>query len=176
MKDIISQREKRLQRLSGRLLHGGDYNPEQWLDRPDILEKDIEYMKKAGVNTVTLGVFSWSVYEPREGAYYFEWLDKIIDRLYENGIYVILATPSGARPVWMDLKYPEVMRVNEMGVRNTHGLRHNHCMSSPVYRQKVAQMDELLALAQKYGSTESVLWLLSKKEEQFGFGGKDMEL
>ena len=46
MKDIISQREKRLQRLSGRLLHGGDYNPEQWLDRPDILEKDIEYMKK----------------------------------------------------------------------------------------------------------------------------------
>ena len=38
------------------------------------------------------------------------------------------------------------------------------------------QMDELLALAQKYGSTESVLWLLSKKEEQFGFGGKDMEL
>ena len=37
-------------------------------------------------------------------------------------------------------------------------------------------MDELLALAQKYGSTESVFWLLSKKEEQFGFGGKDMEL
>lgn len=162
MKDIISQREKRLQRLSGRLLHGGDYNPEQWLDRPDILEKDIEYMKKAGVNTVTLGVFSWSVYEPREGAYYFEWLDKIIDRLYENGIYVILATPSGARPVWMDLKYPEVMRVNEMGVRNTHGLRHNHCMSSPVYRQKVAQMDELLA--RRYGSHPAViLWHVSNE-------------
>ena len=24
-----------------KLLHGGDYNPEQWLDRPDILEKDL---------------------------------------------------------------------------------------------------------------------------------------
>lgn len=162
MKDIISQRKKRLQRLSGRLLHGGDYNPEQWLDCPDILEKDIEYMKKAGVNTVTLGVFSWSVYEPREGEYHFEWLDKIMDRLYENGIYVILATPSGARPVWMDLKYPEVMRVNEMGVRNTHGLRHNHCMSSPVYRQKVAQMDELLA--RRYGSHPAViLWHVSNE-------------
>ena len=23
------------------LLHGGDYNPEQWLDRPDILAQDI---------------------------------------------------------------------------------------------------------------------------------------
>ena len=27
------------------LLHGSDYNPDQWLDRPDILEKDIELMK-----------------------------------------------------------------------------------------------------------------------------------
>ena len=30
----------------GNYLHGGDYNPEQWLDRPDILQKDIEYFKK----------------------------------------------------------------------------------------------------------------------------------
>ena len=32
-----------------KLLHGGDYNPEQWLDRPDILKKDIEYFKAGGV-------------------------------------------------------------------------------------------------------------------------------
>ena len=56
------------------LLHGGDYNPEQWLDRPDILAEDIRMMKKAGVNVVTLGVFSWSVLEPREGEYHFDWL------------------------------------------------------------------------------------------------------
>ena len=53
--------------MQGRkLLHGGDYNPEQWLDRPDILEQDIELMKRARVNTVTLGVFSWSVLEPAQ--------------------------------------------------------------------------------------------------------------
>ena len=40
-----------------KLLHGGDYNPEQWLDRPDILEQDITMMKQARVNVVTLGVF-----------------------------------------------------------------------------------------------------------------------
>ena len=28
------------------LFRGGDYNPDQWLDRPDILEKDVEMMKK----------------------------------------------------------------------------------------------------------------------------------
>ena len=42
----------------GRMLHGGDYNPEQWLDRPDILKKDIEYFKKAHINTVSVGIFS----------------------------------------------------------------------------------------------------------------------
>ena len=47
-------------------LHGGDYNPEQWLDRPDILKKDIEYFKKAHINTVSMGMFSWAVLEPEE--------------------------------------------------------------------------------------------------------------
>jgi beta-galactosidase len=61
--------------MQGRkLLHGGDYNPEQWLDRPDILAQDIELMKKARVNTVTLGVFSWSVLEPEEGVFRLDWL------------------------------------------------------------------------------------------------------
>lgn len=122
------------------LLHGGDYNPDQWLDRPDILEEDIKMMKKAGINSATLGVFSWSVYEPLEGEYNFEWLVDIIDKLYKNGIYTILSTPSGARPAWLDEKYPEVMRVDNYGHRNHHGERHNHCMSSPVYREKVSNI------------------------------------
>ena len=88
-------------------LHGGDYNPDQWLDRPDILEKDIELMKKAGINSASVGIFAWSALEPEEGKYTFEWMDSVIDRLYENGIYTVLATPSGARPYWMDEKYPE---------------------------------------------------------------------
>jgi beta-galactosidase len=50
-----------------KLLHGGDYNPEQWLDQPEILEQDLQLMKQAGFNTVTLGVFSWSIYEEEEG-------------------------------------------------------------------------------------------------------------
>lgn len=80
------------------LLHGGDYNPEQWLDRPDILAQDIALMKKAHVNTVTLGVFSWSALEPQEGVFALDWLADIIHSLYDNGISTILATPSAARP------------------------------------------------------------------------------
>lgn len=78
----------------GRYLHGGDYNPEQWLDRPDILQKDIEYFKKAHINTVSVGIFSWAVLEPEEGKYNFDWLEEIINNLYKEGIYTILATPS----------------------------------------------------------------------------------
>lgn len=130
-----------------KIIHGGDYNPEQWLDRPDVLQKDIEYMKEAGINEATLGGFSWAMYEPGEGDFNFDWLVQIMDNLYKNGIHTILATPSGARPVWLDNKYPEVMRVDANGNRNRHGGRHNHCMSSEKYREKVRIIDGKLAEA-----------------------------
>lgn len=118
------------------ILHGSDYNPDQWLDRPDILEKDIELMKKAKMTSMSLGIFSWSAYEPTEDEFHMDWLKDIMDKLYENGIYTILATPSGARPAWLDEKYPECMRVGADDHRAHHGVRHNHCMSSPKFREK----------------------------------------
>ena len=114
----------------GRMLHGGDYNPEQWLDRPDILKKDIEYFKKAHINTVSVGIFSWAVLEPEEGKYNLGWLEEIIDNLYKEGISTILATPSGARPKWMADKYPEVLRMDPDRTRRFFGGRHNHCYTS----------------------------------------------
>lgn len=144
------------------LLHGGDYNPDQWLDRPDILEEDIKMMKKAGVNTATVGVFSWSALEPQEGNFQFGWLHDIMDKLYENGIYTVLATPTGARPAWMDEKYPSVLRVEKDGRRNHHSGRHNHCMSSLEYRALVEKMDT--KLAQEFGNHPGlVLWHISNE-------------
>lgn len=148
------------------LLHGGDYNPDQWLDRPDILKEDIRLMKKAGINSATLGVFAWSALEPVEGEFHFGWLKEIMDNLYENGIYTVLATPSGARPAWLDEAYPEAMRVSAQGVRNRHGVRHNHCMSSPVYREKTAMINR--KLAENFGSHPGlILWHVSNE-----FGGE----
>ena len=144
------------------LLHGGDYNPDQWLDCPDILEEDIKMMKKAGVNTATVGVFSWSALEPQEGNFQFGWLHDIMDKLYENGIYTVLATPTGARPAWMDEKYPSVLRVEKDGRRNHHSGRHNHCMSSLEYRALVEKMDT--KLAQEFGSHPGlILWHISNE-------------
>lgn len=145
-----------------RLLHGGDYNPEQWLDRPDILEKDLDMLEESGCNTVSLGIFSWSTLEPEEGVFHLDWLEKIVDRLYERGISVILATPSGARPKWLADKYPEVLRVDDTRHRHLFGLRHNHCYTSPVYREKVRIINT--KLAQRLGSHPAViLWHISNE-------------
>lgn len=144
------------------ILFGGDYNPDQWLDHPEILDQDIELLKKAKINTVSLGIFAWSMLEPEEGIYNFDWMEQVINRLYENGISVDLATPSGARPKWLAEKYPEVLRVDENRVKQLYGFRHNHCPSSPVYRAKVRQMN--MKLAEHFDAHPGViLWHLSNE-------------
>ena len=152
-------------RRAAGFLHGGDYNPEQWLEDPQILETDLAYFKKAHINEVTLGVFSWAALEPREGEYDFAWMRQIIDRLYENRIHVILATPTGARPKWMADKYPQVLRVADNGQRDFFGTRHNHCNTSPIYREKVREIDR--RLSQAFGNHPAVIaWHISNE-----FGG-----
>ncbi len=148
------------------LVHGGDYNPEQWLDRPDILAEDIRLMREAGMNSASVGIFSWSVLEPHEGAYNLQWLVEIVNRLYQNGIHTVLATPSGAMPAWLAEKYPEAMRVQPNERRNHYGQRHNHCPSSPAYRERVAAV--VCKLAEALGGHPGVmLWHISNE-----FGGE----
>ncbi|WP_278601087.1 beta-galactosidase, partial [Clostridium tertium] len=151
-----------MENIFNKFLHGADYNPEQWLDYPDIFEKDIELMKKAHCNVMSIGIFSWAALEPEEGVFNFEWLDKVINTLYENGINTILATPSGARPAWLSQKYPEVLRVAENRVRNLHGFRHNHCYTSPIYREKTAILNG--KLAERYANNPAVImWHISNE-------------
>lgn len=144
------------------ILHGGDYNPDQWLDMPEILKEDVRLMKLAGINVVSIGIFAWKALEPEEGVYTFEWLDELFDRLEANGIGAFLATPSGARPAWMDKNHPEVLRMNADRVRNLHGERHNHCYTAPYYREKTAQMNRMLA--ERYGKRKALkLWHISNE-------------
>lgn len=147
-------------------IHGGDYNPEQWIDTKEIWDEDMRLMQLANCNEMTVGIFSWAMLEPEEGKYDFSFLDEIIEKIDRNGGKVWLATPSGARPRWLAEKYPEVLRVREDGIRNNYGMRHNHCYTSPIYRQKVYQINRLLA--ERYGKHPAVLgWHISNE-----YGGK----
>ncbi|WP_157266033.1 beta-galactosidase [Paenibacillus sp. FJAT-27812] len=144
------------------MLHGADYNPDQWQKYPEVLEEDIRLMKLAHCNVMSVGIFAWMAIEPEEGVFTFDWLDTLLDKFAANGIYALLATPSGARPVWMSQKYPEVLRVAPNGIRNLHGARHNHCFSSPVYREKVAIMNT--KLAERYSEHPAVIgWHISNE-------------
>lgn len=144
------------------MLHGADYNPEQWMHIPNIWDEDMKLMDIAGINVTSIGIFSWSTLEPEEGVFNFEWLDKVMDMLAANNRFALLATSSGARPGWMSAKYPEVLRVREDGLRNGHGVRHNHCSSSPVYRDKVKLINR--KLAQRYKDHKALLgWHISNE-------------
>lgn len=143
-------------------LHGADYNPEQWKSHPEILAEDIRLMKLAGCNVMSVGIFSWASLEPEEGNYTFEWLDHVIENLYANGISVILATPSGARPAWLAQKYPEVLRTNGENQKMKYGGRHNHCWSSRIYREKVHAINSELALRYK-DHPAIVMWHVSNE-------------
>lgn len=143
-------------------IHGADYNPDQWLDYPEVLAEDLRLMKLANCNAMSVGIFAWAALEPEEGRFEFGWLDRVMDQLAANGIYAILATPSGARPAWLSQKYPEVLRVEADRKRILHGNRHNHCYTSPVYREKVEIINT--KLAERYKEHPALLvWHVSNE-------------
>lgn len=157
-----------------KLIFGGDYNPEQWLGFPDVLEEDLRLMRLSHTSAVSVGIFSWVSLEPEEGRFEFGWLDERLDALHKNGQQVILATPSGAKPNWMAQKYEEIRRVGSNGIRDAQGYRHNHCMTSPVYRQKVTEMNT--RLADRYGNHPALmLWHISNEYGGYCYCGLCME-
>lgn len=161
---ITLEKEEESLMISKRLAkiwYGGDYNPEQWSD-PAIWNDDIRYFKQAAINVVTLNVFSWALNQPDEQTYDFSGLDQHIERLYENEIYVCLATSTAAHPAWMARKYPDVLRVDFNGRKRTFGGRHNSCPNSPTYRLYAKNMAE--ALGKHYKAHPAVLmWHVSNE-------------
>ena len=145
------------------LLHGGDYNPEQWMEQKDtIWKEDMRYAKEAGINTLSVGIFSWSYLEPEDGVYDFSWMDEVMDNLAANGMKAVLATPSGARPPWLAKKYPSVLRMTDKRERRLYGDRHNACYSSPDYERKVTEINT--RLAQRYKDHPALmLWHISNE-------------
>lgn len=147
-----------------KMLHGADYNPEQWIEVPGIWGEDVRLMKLSHSNVVAVGIFSWTMLEPKEGEFNFQWLDDIMELMHKNGNHVILATPSGAKPTWMAHKYQETLRVGANRVRNLYGERHNHCYTSPIYREKIAIMDKMLA--ERYKDNPAlIMWHVSNEFE-----------
>lgn len=144
----------------GRLLYGGDYNPEQWPQ--SVWAEDVRLMKEAGVNLATVGVFSWARIEPRPGARDFDWLDRVLDLLHQAGIGVCLATPTASPPPWMGARHPGTLPVDENGQTVWYGSRNQFCASSPVYRDHARRLTE--DLARRYGGHPALrMWHINNE-------------
>jgi len=134
---------------------GGDYNPEQWPE--DDWAEDIELMQRAGVNLVSVAIFSWGLLEPSEGRFDFGWLDRLLDRLHAAGVRVDLGTPTTVPPMWFWKANPHVRPVTRDGRVLAPGSRGICCPSSPEYA--AAQLRIVGELARRYGSHPAVvLW------------------
>lgn len=143
-----------------KIWYGGDYNPEQW--EPEIWKEDERMFKLAGIDVATVNVFSWALNQPDEHTYDFTQLDETMDRLYKSGVYVCLATSTGAHPAWMARKYPDVLRVDVQGRKRKFGGRHNSCPNSPTYRKYSTLMAG--KLAERYKDHPGLLiWHISNE-------------
>lgn len=135
--------------------YGADYNPEQWPE--GLWPDDVARMREAGVTMVSLGIFSWSRIQPREGEFDFAWLDRVIDLLHEGGIAVDLATATASPPPWASAVYPELLPQDENGATYWPGSRQQFAPSSPVYRRLAAEL--VTAIAERYaGHPAVVMW------------------
>ncbi len=136
-----------------KILYGGDYNPEQW-DR-DIWEQDMKLLKEAGIDIVTLNVFNWAMLQPDEETYDFTMLDETIERVSGEGMYICLATSTGAHPAWMARKYPDILRTEFNGMKRKFGGRHNSCPNSPTFQKYSVRLAG--ELARRYQNRENIL-------------------
>jgi beta-galactosidase len=138
-----------------RIAYGGDYNPEQWPE--EVWAEDVALMRRAGVNLVSVGIFSWALLEPAEGEYDFGWLDRVLDLLHDGGIAVDLATPTAAPPAWLVRRHPEIRPRTREGHVLGPGARNGFCPSSPAYAAAAARITR--RLAERYGGHPAVvLW------------------
>jgi len=158
----VSHRWLRWPDASGapRLAYGADYNPEQW--PRDVWADDIAAMQVAGVNIVSLAIFSWANLEPTEGEYDFGWLDEIMDLLHRGGIAVDLATATASPPPWLTTAHPEVLPVGQLGETLWPGARQHWRPTSPIFREQALRL--VRAMAQRYAEHPALTaWHISNE-------------
>lgn len=143
-----------------RLAFGGDYNPEQW--SPTVWREDVELMRKAGVNLVSVGIFAWSALQPAPDSFEFGWLDQVLDLLHAGGIAVDLGTATANPPPWLLAAHPEVRPVTSYGIRLAAGSRQTFCPSSPVFAEHARRL--VGELARRYSDHPALaFWHLSNE-------------
>ena len=152
---------------------GAAYYPELWpLEEVD---KDIARCKEYGLNTLRVGEFAWGRMEPKEGVFDFEWLQIVLDKLYQAHISVILCTPSCTPPRYMMNRYEEMRQVDGSGRRCEVSWRVHPCKTSPMMREKNRIIVE--EMSRRFGNHPAVIaWQIDNEFFPYNDQGCHCEL
>lgn len=146
---------------------GAAYYPELWAESE--LEKDIERCWEMKINTLRVGEFAWGKMEPQEGCFDLDWLSRVVDRLYEAGIYTVMCTPTCTPPRWLLNKYPETVQVSFNEVRDEVSSRCHPCKTSPIMREKNRLI--VTELAKRFGNHKGIIgWQIDNELLNYGGG------
>lgn len=149
---------------------GAAYYPELW-DKSEV-ERDIAKMKEYGMNCMRIGEFAWSSIEPEEGKVNLDFFKYVVDKLYENGIYTVMCTPSCTPPRWVFNKYPDAMRIRSerfvLTKMDVHARVHP-CKSHKGIRQENVRIAR--ELAREFANHPGVIgWQIDNEIYPFDYG------
>ncbi len=141
------------------------YYPEHWPETR--WPTDARMMRELGLDLVRIGEFAWSLMEPADGVYAWDWLDRAIEILAVEGLQVILGTPTATPPAWLSRSHPDILRMDANLTYRDHGTRRHVCPNSPTYRDASRRI--VAAMADRYGTDPRIAgWQI---DNEFG-GGK----
>ncbi len=145
------------------------YYPEQWSEEQ--WERDIKRVAELGFDFIHYGEFAWARLEPEEGKFEFAWMDKAVKLAADNGLKVLMSTPSPCPPAWLATRHPEILKVDGNGNRTHHsGSRLTGSLANPVYQEHVARI--ATKVAERYAKDDRV-WGWQISNEPHIQGGED---
>jgi beta-galactosidase len=132
---------------------GAAWYPEHWPE--ERWPEDVRLMREAGFTVARIGEFAWSSMEPSEGHYDFGWLERAIALLHENGLAIVLGTPTAAPPAWLTHHHPDTLAIEPNGRPAQHGNRCHYAPNSTTYQRYVRRIVE--QMAKRFGPDERIL-------------------
>ena len=134
-------------------MYGVAYYPEHWPRKR--WESDARILAELGFNTVRLGEFAWSRFEPRPGEYDFDWMDSALDVFARRGIRVVMGTPTSNAPSWFTRGHPDSLTVDRLGRRAAPVHRYYTCVEHPAFVR--ASRELVKATVARYGGDSRVI-------------------
>jgi beta-galactosidase len=112
-------------------------------------------MNEAQLSVLRVGESVWSMWEPSDGEFNLDWLQSILDKASEQGISVVVGTPTYAIPPWLARKHPEIMIERTNGTPIPFGHRQNVNYSHPHFKKYAERA--IVKIAERYKDNPAII-------------------